>query len=646
MRLILAVGLGLGLLALAAWAWWPAADPPGPDPEPDPAPVVDLRRTFDTPFQNVRPDVKYVGDAACVGCHQELADSFKQHPMGRVLAPVAEATPLERYGLLSFNPFPAPGLAYGVVRRDGRVFHREWVPGPDGKPLAVVEAEVQFAIGSGTRARNYLLSRDGYLFQSPITWYQHGGRWDLAPSYEVRNQHFNRAVAPACLFCHSNQVDHVPGTLNRYRPPIFHGLAIGCERCHGPGELHVRARSAGEPVTGVDHTIVNPARLEHSLREAVCQQCHIEGEQRVVGRGREEFDFRPGLPLHPFLMDFMHGADTGGEVKFVNSVEQMTASRCYADSREPNKLGCISCHDPHRYPTGAEKVAHFRARCLKCHTDQSCSLPVATRRQQQTDDSCVACHMPATGSEVNHTAITDHRIPRRPGKPTPVGATRRSTPGPGDLVPFHRALIPPGDPEADRNFGLAVLAMLGRGPPEHIARVYAEQALPLLDRAVRRDRLDWPAWEARGLALSVLGRRDEAAAAYETVLVARPDAETALLGAGTVALAMNKPDEARGYFERAARINPWDPEYYHGLAVASFRRGEWGRAANECRQALRLDPTRTGTRSLLIQSYLWDGLRDRATAEYQVLRLMTPEDRRPRLAVWWDEEVARARRGY
>ena len=44
---------------------------------------------------------------------------------------------------------------------------------------------------------------------------------------------------PKCLFCHCNAVEPVADTLNRYRPPLFRGHAIGCERCHGPGELHV-----------------------------------------------------------------------------------------------------------------------------------------------------------------------------------------------------------------------------------------------------------------------------------------------------------------------------------------------------------------------------------------------------------------------
>ena len=42
----------------------------------------------DSPFQNARPGVAYVGDAACARCHREIALAYRSHPMGRSLAPV------------------------------------------------------------------------------------------------------------------------------------------------------------------------------------------------------------------------------------------------------------------------------------------------------------------------------------------------------------------------------------------------------------------------------------------------------------------------------------------------------------------------------------------------------------------------------
>ena len=41
-----------------------------------------------SPYLNTRRDVKYVGDAACAGCHAKSSETFRQHPMGRSLAPI------------------------------------------------------------------------------------------------------------------------------------------------------------------------------------------------------------------------------------------------------------------------------------------------------------------------------------------------------------------------------------------------------------------------------------------------------------------------------------------------------------------------------------------------------------------------------
>src|SRR5207248_650851 len=126
-------------------------------------------------------------------------------------------------------------------------------------------------------------------FQSPITWYPQKGAWDLSPGYATRHHHFARPVPAECLFCHSNHVAAVPDTVNHYRAPIFQGHAIGCERCHGPGELHVRRHEGNEELSQADTTIVNPRRLDPVLADSVCEQCHLQGEVRVLRRGQSSF---------------------------------------------------------------------------------------------------------------------------------------------------------------------------------------------------------------------------------------------------------------------------------------------------------------------------------------------------------------------
>src|SRR5262249_16753193 len=150
----------------------------------------------------------------------------------------------------------------------------------------------------------------------------------------------------------------------------------------------------------------------------------------------------------------------GGALKFVGTVEQMHASRCFQKSAGKNKLGCISCHDPHAAPPEEKKVDFYRQRCLNCHRDRGCSLPEPARNEKQ--DNCAACHMPKGGTNINHTSISDHRIPRQPDRTVP--ADNWPVPGQMPLVHFHRDLMADKDPEMERDQAIA-LAGLGNSYP-------------------------------------------------------------------------------------------------------------------------------------------------------------------------------------
>jgi Flp pilus assembly protein TadD len=597
----------------------------------------------DSPYQNTRPGVRYVGDAVCARCHGEIAKAYRGHPMGRSLSPLGGAEEEPPIGPAAGLPFESQGVHYTIERRDGRLFHKASRQGPDRAAFAEVEAEVRYALGSGTRGITYLIERDGFLFQSPIAWFAQKRRWDISPGYGGPNPrpNFERAIQPECLFCHTNQVRRVVGTLNRYEPPIFEGHAIGCERCHGPGALHA-SRPAG--LDGPDLTIVNPARLAPALRESVCQQCHLQGWFRFPRAGHDSFDFRPGLPLHRFLAVFVRKEGNPDRMELIGQVEQMESSRCFRESG--GELGCISCHDPHRLPAPAERAEYYRGRCLECHEQRGCALPAETRRSRGQGEDCIACHMPRPDvADIPHTVTTDHRIPRGGGKSITRPARAQGAPGvPGEYIPreYHWDLMTKAEQRQaarDRGMALELAAQALRAAPG-LARLAASQAVPLLEAAVRDRPDDLSARESLGYSLGMLDRMEEARSTYEAALRLEPHRETSLPYLARTLAGLRRPDLARQALEEVIAVNPWRSDYRLALAHSCSQAGDWPGAIAACREAIRLNPELFEARALLVQCYQRSGAAPEADAEFRTLLLLHPANREV-----WQQWYQRQKRG-
>jgi predicted CXXCH cytochrome family protein len=647
-RLLVPGVLVLGLLVgVALWGWraWRAESPRPPRPaaeEPPAAPAEDPRLGYNGPFHNLKPDVRYVGDNSCARCHAEIAETYRRHPMGRSLAPGAAVVRSLPYDSGHHNPFQALGSRFLIDLREDRLWQRQVRLGPSDKPMYERETETQYAIGSGTRGYSYLSEREGYLFQAPASWFSQKQIWDLSPGFKERDV-TSRPIDGQCLFCHANQAHFREESLNHYDTPVFDGLAIGCERCHGPGERHARSTRPDD--------IVNPRRLEPALREAVCQQCHLNGVARILRRGRHLYDFRPGLPLSSCWAVFVWRRETDEGRKAVNHVEQMYASRCFQGSNGPRKLGCISCHDPHAAVGPEQRVSYFRNRCLKCHREgvedrgpgtedpagPACSAPAADRRAKA--DSCIDCHMQRYGSsDIAHTAVTDHRILRRP---TAAGTAAKPEPVPPEvpwaglpIVPFYPNELDPKDKEVERDLGIGLLTAIVR---HQVDRLYQDRALRLLEAAARRDPGDVDAWEKKADVLILWHRPAEALSTKEAILQRYPDREALLSGAAELAQSQGAEERALAYWRRAVAANPWMHEYRAGLAPLLAQRGDWAEARAQCRDWVRLAPESTAARLLWIRCLLHDGNRQEARAEVDKLAALQPENR-AHLEAWFAKQ--------
>jgi hypothetical protein len=523
---------------------------------------------------------------------------------------------------LVHNPFEQFGNEFRV-EDEGGVFHVEARRDGIGRVVAEVRQEVRYDVGANVHGHSYLVERDGGLYQSPISWYRRTERWNVSPGF-TPDQHFDRVIREECLFCHCNHADAVEHALNRYRPPVFHGTAIGCERCHGPGELHVRAREAGLVVAGkVDDTIVNPKHLEPALREAVCQQCHLEGVVRVLRRGRRWFDFRPGLPLQLVATVFVKRPGLADAMLSVSHVEQMVMSRCYTGSG--GHLGCSSCHDPHALPAESARVAYYRDRCRQCHggSRADCSLSLAERRRN--GDDCTACHMPrAANQDVPHSVATDHRVLRRPTPEDAAPGTAVAALRPGELpiVAFHRDLPGPGERELKRDLGLALAALARRFPP--VAALSSSRAQPLLDEAVYAWPDDVDALESRVFVLIAQDRKEEALEAAEAVLARAPEREQTLADATWLCRMLGRPADALTYCRRALAVAPGSTRYQAEEAGLLLQLGDWDAAIASARRAVRLNALLPEPHAVLAAAYLATGRKKAAAAELEVLAVVDP----------------------
>ena len=349
--------------------------------------------------KNTDLSVKYLGSKACIECHKDQYRTYLQTKHSRSMEK------LDAEKEVAAEPFihALTGNQYEVIRRDGQLIHRETLRDVDGEALATTEKPIVYTIGSGTHGKSYVYQDGKFLGQSPLSWYEETGKWSMSPGYDTPfHPGFGRKLNSECFYCHVGSIDPKEGNPFDFE---IQEVTIGCERCHGPGELHVAKYESQPDLVGMDDTIANPKRLSRELSEAVCQQCHLQAAGKTLLAGKDEWDYRPGLPLTDFRIDYQYrlGDDS---MKIVGHVEQLHMSKCY---QQAESLTCITCHDPHHTPSAEDTTAFYRSVCLSCHEDESCGEPL-NRRISLADNHCSQCHMPALGTEVPHTAFHHHRI--------------------------------------------------------------------------------------------------------------------------------------------------------------------------------------------------------------------------------------------
>jgi tetratricopeptide (TPR) repeat protein len=380
-----------------------------------------------SPYFNHNDTVKYVGIETCKQCHIAIYESFINTGMGKsfdVATKQKSSAVLDKHTVIydSYSDF---------------YYHPFW----DQDSLKILEfrldkkdtvykriEKVDYIIGSGQHTNSHMYSTNGYVRQMPMTFYTQKKTWDLPPGFEKGfNTRFNRLIGLECMTCHNSFPQFKEGSENRYEA-LPNG--INCERCHGPGSMHVREKMAGNLVDTskvIDYTIVNPGKLPIDLQFDVCQRCHLQGNA-VLKNDHSFYDFKPGKKLSDYISVFLPKYK-GAENEFImaSHADRLKMSPCFIKSFIPSQgentlrpykqsLTCVTCHNPHVSVKSTNEVA-FNSACKNCHSPQKklalCSEKEATRKAIN-GDNCFKCHMPKSNTlDIPHVTTTDHFI-RKP----------------------------------------------------------------------------------------------------------------------------------------------------------------------------------------------------------------------------------------
>ena len=381
-------------------------------------------------YLNHGDSANYVGMNTCKLCHQSIYNSFIKTGMGKSFDLASKSK--------SSADFSKPGIYDKIAdlhykaywNKDSLYIHEFRIQ--KNETLYSRKEQVNFIIGSGQHTNSHLQINNGYLNQMPMTYYTQKKKWDLPPGFENGiNTRFTRKIGLECISCHNAYPNLIIGSENKYQSMPS---GIDCERCHGPGSIHVKQRQNGSKIDTskyIDYSIVNPAKLSIDEQFDVCQRCHLQGNA-ILKENKSFFDFKPGQKLSNYISVFLPKyTNSNTEFIMASHADRLKQSACFIKSYEkiqnknilkPYKeaMTCITCHNPH-VSVRETNANVFNDACLSCHNTKTENENTKLKLQnahklfkKNTWSNCVSCHMPVSGSsDIPHVTVHDHYI-RKP----------------------------------------------------------------------------------------------------------------------------------------------------------------------------------------------------------------------------------------
>jgi Cytochrome c554 and c-prime len=320
----------------------------------------------------------YVGTKECARCHSKKTASQLATPMAHASTPAATSGILREHEQISLQRDP---YSYTITRTGtGSTYSVS-----DG--TSSISAPLRWAFGVGNKGQTYLYQRNGFFYESRMSFYKTLQGLDLTTGQgseapDNLEDALGRMIDPdtlrRCFGCHTTAaVTNTGFDSSRLMP------GVNCEACHGPGAKHAALMDEEKTEQG-RQAIFNPSRLNPVALVDFCGACHRTWNDvyELGATGVANARFQP---------------------------YRLENSRCWGDGDA--RLACIACHDPHQQLV--HEAGAYDEKCLACHI----AAPVKKVTRDHPGKACpagkrdcVTCHMPRIVVPNMHAPFTDHRI--------------------------------------------------------------------------------------------------------------------------------------------------------------------------------------------------------------------------------------------
>lgn len=361
-----------------------------------------------THYLNLHDSVEYVGMQACKECHYPIYQSYLRTGMGQSFDSASKRKSAAIIGVDSVLYDSYKDLYIKPFWQGDSMMVSEYRLNHD-QSFQNRNEFVNYIVGSGQHTNSHIYLSGKYAYQVPFTYYTQLGLFDMPPGFEFgKNSRFSRKIGLECMSCHNGFPEMVLGSMNKYE---YIPDGIDCERCHGPGEIHVKLKKSGFIVDTsrfIDYSIVNPAKIPTDLKTDVCARCHLQGTM-VLQPGKSFYDFKPGMNLDS-VMDIFMPLFEGGKEDFImaSHYERMIQSTCYRESG--GQFTCTDCHNPHISVKETPQLRYNKV-CMECHHEAGHRCSLAGNDDHPDADNCVQCHIrEGETRDIPHVSTHDHKI--------------------------------------------------------------------------------------------------------------------------------------------------------------------------------------------------------------------------------------------